>query len=172
MTKRDRNADQSNARWASSLVFMLIGGTKGTRILCRSRVMTRVASFSLDLLPFFLSFLHPVLLFIFLSLFSFFFFFLHSHSAFVLACLYTGHAFPRNGSAYELRARWEYGWNEISDGKLENTGSSNVVPPRTGNRARIVNLYKFYKTCRPRSDTRYSRATTTVLPSRPVFVYE
>lgn len=72
-----------------------------------------------------------------------FHFFFHSR-AFVLACLYTGHAFPRNGSAYELRARWEYGWNEISDGSWKTE-----EPTRTGNRAYILNLYEFYKTCLP-----------------------
>lgn len=105
--------------------------------------MTRAASFPLISFFFPLT-LHLVLLFIFVF---------HSR-AFVLACLYTGHAFPRNGSAYELRARWEYGWNEISDGSWKTE-----EPARTGNRAYILNLYEFYKTCLP-PVTRYRQGVT------------
>lgn len=133
MAKRDRNGATSRTlAGRRSLVFMLIGGTKGTRILCWPRVMTRVArfpsiSYLLSSRPassspvFFLHF--PLSFSLSFSLFFFLFVF-HSHSALVLACLYTGHASPRNGSAYELRARWEYGWNEISDGSWKTQGAT------------------------------------------------
>lgn len=122
---------------------MLIGEQKRTRILCRSRVMTRAF---LPRFPPFFSRFYPFPLS--LSLFPFFLFFSFSPSrAFVLACLYTGHAFPRNGSAYELRARWEYGMGtKFLDGSWEK--QQYEIPGKSSACMRAEFIYmNFNKTC-------------------------
>lgn len=80
-------------------------------------------------------------------LFPFFSFFFSPSHAFVLACLYTGHAFPRNGSAYELRARWEYGmernfWMQVGKQQYEIPGKSSAYT-----RAAEFIYMNFNKTC-------------------------
>lgn len=131
---------------------MLIGEQKRTRILCRSRVMTRAARAFPRFPPFFSRSVLSLSLSLSLSFFSFFFF-SPSH-AFVLACLYTGHAFPRNGSAYELRARWEYGmernfWMQVGKQQYEIPGKSSAYM-----RAVEFIYMNFNKTCLYRIATR------------------
>lgn len=101
---------------------------------------------------FFLS-LRPIPLSVSLSVLFSFFFFSPSH-AFVLACLYTGHAFPRNGSAYELRARWEYEmkrnfWMQVGKQQYEIPGKSSAYM-----RAVEFIYMNFNKTCLYRIATR------------------
>lgn len=105
---------------------------------------SRRSSFPPSISSFFLS----LLSFPSLSLFPFFLFFSFSPSrAFVLACLYTGHAFPRNGSAYELRARWEYGMGtKFLDGSWEK--QQYEIPGKSSACMRAEFIYmNFNKTC-------------------------
>lgn len=137
-----QSCNASNFYQESSLLFMLIGEQKKDAyfmpVACYDSRRSSFPSIS----SFFLS-LRPILP----SLSFFFSFFFSPSHAFVLACLYTGHAFPRNGSAYELRARWEYGmernfWMQVGKQQYEIPGKSSAYT-----RAAEFIYMNFNKTC-------------------------